>query len=645
MKRNNSKVVFAALVVALLAAAAMPASADPAANRCGGSKAKAAARYAKDLFSCHARALSRGEAVDPECTASAAGRVTSAFDKAEAPGGCSTTDDDANARSIVDAVRTAVDALLSPDPSDEARVCAAAKLNTAGRHINGRLRCYGRSAARGLAPGVACLTMAEERLDSGFVAAENRGGCTTTGDVADVGALDEGAVVEQVSALSPVCGDGIAGPSQQCEDGDDASCPGLCDQACACDFPPVCGDGVAELPEECDDANPTDGDGCTSDCELEDASALCTGIAPTTGTNIDAVFLSDDFTVPLYVTAPRLDPAHLFVVERAGTIRILNLDDNTVNPAPFLDIEDLTTTGGERGLLSMAFDPDYASNGRFFVSHTNTSGDLVLARYQVDAGDPAAADESTRQELLVVPHPGAVNHNGGQIQFGGDGFLYWGMGDGGRGDNPQDDASMLGKLLRLDVNHASAPFVTVPPGNPGYVDGSSDLEYIWAKGLRNPWRFSFDRANGDLYIGDVGGERFEEISYASGASTGGENYGWAIFEGNNCRTEPCPDPPTGFTMPVHDYAHGRACAVMGGYAYRGCAMPDLAGTYFFSDLCAAFVHTFKMEGGVATGLTDRTHDARSAGAVFGGVVSWGEDARGEIYVVNGNNSIYRIEPE
>lgn len=645
MERNNGKFILVAVVVAVIAVGSTNASADSAADRCGGSKTKAAARYAKDLFSCHARALARAEAADPDCTATAAGRLTSAFGKAEASGGCSTTNDDANARSIVEATRTAVDALLSPDPSDEARSCAAAKLNTAGRHLNARLRCYGRSASRGLPPSVGCLGMAEDRLDSGFSAAENRDGCTTTGDVAEVGALDEGAVVELVRALSPLCGDGIAGPSQECEDGDDSSCPGLCDQSCTCDFPPVCGDGVAELPEECDDANPTDGDGCTSACELEDASALCTGITPSAGMNIDAVFLSDDFTVPLYVTAPRLDPARLFVVERAGRIRVLNLDDNTVNAASFLDIEDLTTTGGERGLLSMAFDPDYATNGRFFVSYTNTSGDLVLARYQVDAGDPGVADESTRRELLVVPHPGAVNHNGGQIQFGGDGYLYWGMGDGGRGDNPQDDASMLGKLLRLDVNHASAPFVSVPPGNPYYVDGSSDLEYIWAKGLRNPWRFSFDRANGDLYIGDVGGERFEEISYASGMSTGGENYGWAIFEGNNCRTEPCPDPPTGFTMPVHDYAHGRACAVMGGYAYRGCAMPDLAGTYFFSDLCAAFVHTFRVVGGVATELADRTHDARSAGATFGGVVSWGEDARGEIYIVNGNNSIYRIEPE
>ncbi|HYC00527.1 MAG TPA: PQQ-dependent sugar dehydrogenase [Candidatus Limnocylindrales bacterium] len=641
MKRHF---VLAALVAALVVGHAANASADPAADRCGGSKTKAAARYAKDVFSCHAHALRSGETVDAGCTATAATRLGTAFRKAEALGGCATADDEGGAQAIVDAARAAVDALLAPEQTDQARLCAAAKVQAAGRHVHGGLRCYGKTAVRGLPPSEGCLANAYERLVAGFSAAETRGGCTTTGDLDQVRDIDEDAHNDLVRALSPVCGDGIAGPSQECEDGDDATCPGLCDDTCACNLPPECGDGISEMPEECDDGDLDDGDGCSSFCQLENESALCTGIAPAAGTAIDAVFVSDDFTVPTFLTAPRLDPLRLYVTERAGYIRVLSLVDGTVNPTPFLDISNLTTTGGERGLFSMAFDPDYDSNGRFFVSYTNLSGDLVLARYEVDQGDPTVADESTRQELLVVPHPGAANHNGGQLQFGGDGYLYWSMGDGGSGHNSQDDTLLLGKLLRLDVDHDSAPFITVPASNPGYAGGTSDIEYVWSKGLRNPWRFSFDRLTGDLYIGDVGGQQIEEIDFAPGASTGGENYGWGIFEGTRCRMEPCPDPPTGFTMPVHEYTHGRGCAVMGGYAYRGCAMPDFAGTYFFSDLCGAWVRTFEVAGGAATELTDRTNDAKSAGAFFAGVVSWGEDARGELYMIS-NNTIYRIEPQ
>jgi len=641
----NTRKLLAALLAALVAGGAQHAAAEPAADRCGASKSKAAASLARAHFACHASALRVGEAVDPDCVAKAAGRLASAFGKAESLGGCVTADDEASVQAIVDAARDSLLALLSPDPVEEARECAAAKLKTSGRHLNSRLSCFGKPATRSLGPSDECLAKADERLVSAVTKAESRGGCTTTGDVAAARVVGEDAVEELVRTLSPVCGDQIQGPSQQCEAGEDAACPGLCDQNCECDFPPVCGDGDAELPEECDDANLDDGDGCSSSCELEDASALCSGIAPATGTDIDAVFVSSEFTAPTFLTAPPMDPARLFVVEREGYIRILNLVDNSVNPTPFLDLSDLTTTGGEQGFLSMAFDPAYDGNGRFFVSHTNTGGDLVVARYEVDAGDPNIADESTRQELLVVGHPGAANHNGGQIQFGGDGYLYWSIGDGGNGDNAQDDASMLGKILRLDVSHASAPHVSVPPTNPHYVDGSSDVEYVWAKGLRNPWRFSFDRDSGDLYIGDVGAGDREEIDYAPASSPGGENYGWNAFEGSTCQVGPCPDPPVGFTLPVYEYPHGRPCAVMGGYVYRGCAMPDYAGTYFFSDFCAAFVRTFKVVAGEATAVTDRTADAKSAGAFFTGVVSLGQDARGELYIVNGNNSIYRLEPE
>lgn len=633
------------LVTGILAAGAGAAGAEDAADRCGGSKTKAAAKYAKAHFGCHASALRRGETVDPDCTAKAAARLAAAFDKAESAGGCVTSDDEATAQAFLDAARASVDALLSPDSNEDALACAGAKLKAAGRHAAGRLGCYGKMARRGLGPRMDCLSKADDKLGSTFAKAEARGGCTTSGDAGVVDDVGEGTAREVVRAVSPVCGDALQGPSQVCDGGDDAACPGLCDASCACDFPPECGDGVAELPEECDDGGLVGGDGCSESCEIEDASALCTGIVPAVGTAIDAVFVSNDFTAPTFLTAPPLDVGRVFVVERAGFVRILNLVDHSVNAAPFLDISDLTTTGGERGFFSMAFDPDYHANGRFFVSYTNLSGDLVLARYEVSDVDPGVADESTREELLVVPHPGASNHNGGQVQFGGDGYLYWGMGDGGNGQNSQDDASMLGKMLRIDVSHDAAPFATVPPTNPYYVDGTTDLEYVWAKGFRNPWRFSFDRGTGDLYVGDVGAGDREEIDFASAASTGTENYGWPVFEGTTCQNGPCPDPPTGFTFPIHEYPHGRPCAVMGGYVYRGCAMPDFAGTYFFSDLCASFVRTFEVVGGTATNVTDRTSDAKSAGASFAAILSWGEDARGELYLINGNNSIYRLEPE
>ena len=638
MKNIRVIAMAAMLVVAVVGSAA----ADAAADRCGSAKAKAAAKYARSLFSCYASALRDGEAVDPECTAKASGKLVSMFDKAELAGGCVTSDDEGSAQTVVDDARTAVETLLAPDPAEEALACASTKLKTAGRHIQSRLACYGKSAARSQAPGEECLTMAYTRLVSGFSKAESRGGCTTTGDLDAVNVVDEDAVEELVRALSPVCGDGIQGPTQECEDGDEAACPGLCNAQCICAFPPECGDGEAELPEECDDGGLTDGDGCSATCQLENATALCTGVASAAGTNIDAIFVTSEFLAPTFLTAPPLDATRVFVTEREGYVRILNLADNSVNPVPFLDINDLTTTGGERGLFSMAFDPDYETNGRFYISYTNTGGDLVLARYEVDPGDPNVADESTREELLLVPHPGASNHNGGQVQFSPDGYIYWSMGDGG--SNSQDDMTMLGKMLRLDVDHDAPPFVSVPPTNPHFVDGTTDLEYVWAKGLRNPWRFSFDRATGDLYIGDVGAGDREEIDYQPASSTGAENYGWPIFEGSTCNNGPCPDPPTGFTFPIHEFSHGQSCAVMGGFVYRGCAMPDFHGTYFFSDLCGAYIRTFEVVGGTLMDFADRTTDAKSAGAMFTGVVSWGQDARGEIYIINGNNSIYRMEP-
>ncbi|MFN2428269.1 MAG: PQQ-dependent sugar dehydrogenase, partial [Candidatus Binatia bacterium] len=465
-----------------------------------------------------------------------------------------------------------------------------------------------------------------------------------------IGSLDIDAAEGQVASLSPVCGDSILGPTQQCDGGDDLACPGLCNSSCACVFPPDCGDGNAVLPEECDDSNQMNGDGCSSSCTLEDASALCAGVPSAAGTAIDAVLVSAAFIAPIHATAPPLDPSRLFVVEREGRIRILNLADNTIEATPFLDIVDIVDTAGEGGLLSMAFDPAYDTNRRFFVYYTNNSGNIEIARYETLLADPNVADESTAQLVLGISHPFASNHNGGQLAFGADGYLYAATGDGGTGgDNAQDDGSMLGKVLRFDVAVDAPPYFAVPPTNPGYVDGSSQLELIWAKGLRNPWRFSFDKSTGDMLTADVGQNSLEEINFQAASSTGGENYGWDIFEGTSCHDpDPlpmCPAPPTGFTMPIHEYSHALGCSITGGFVYRGCAMPDLAANYFYSDYCTPFLRTVEISGGAAINPVNRTSDATDGGATLNNILSFGEDARGEIYILRQNGVVYRIEPE
>ena len=219
---NNGRII-AAFLFAFVASGAVRAAADPAANRCGGSKTKAVARYAKSDFACDASALERGEAIDPECTARAATKLDSGFDKAELAGGCVTTDDQSAAAFVVDDARAAIDSLLAPDPTDEARACASTKLKAAGRYLNGRLGCYGKSAVRSLAPSDACFAKAYERLVSAFSSAETAGGCTTTNELASVVTIDDDATRELVRALSPVCGDTIQGPSQECDAGDDAA--------------------------------------------------------------------------------------------------------------------------------------------------------------------------------------------------------------------------------------------------------------------------------------------------------------------------------------------------------------------------------------------------------------------------------------
>lgn len=462
------------------------------------------------------------------------------------------------------------------------------------------------------------------------------------GDTDDIAAIDDDGVVAVVAAVSPLCGDEVTGPTNTCDGSDDTTCPGLCNASCGCDVAPDCGNGVAEYPEECDDGGVVSLDGCSATCVLEDLSARCVGVASSAGTDLDAVVVTSAVDQPVYATSPPLDPRRLFVVERPGRIRIVDLNGDVLAATPYLNIANQVSESGEGGLLSMAFHPDFETNGWFFVNYTNNSGDTVIARFEASDPDDATVNSSSQRVLLVINQP-YENHNGGQIAFGADGYLYVGMGDGGGGGDPdetaQDDSSLLGKMLRIDVDVASSPYYAVPVTNPGYIDGSSELELIWAKGLRNPWRFSFDLVTGDLWIGDVGQEIREEIDFQSAASTGGENYGWDIFESDLCyEPDPapsCPGPPyTGFTMPVHDYTHSEGCSISGGFVYRGCAMPDLADTYFYSDYCGGFVRTFEANGGVPQNHDDVSTDLTPVGASIGSIVSYGQDARGELYIMD-----------
>ncbi len=414
--------------------------------------------------------------------------------------------------------------------------------------------------------------------------------------------------------------------------------------------PPVCGDGTVGGREECDDGNTDAGDGCSSTCELENASALCAGVPAVAGTSLTAVRVASGLASPVHVTAPRLDPNRLFIVEQPGRIRILK--NGVLLPKPFLAIEKKVKCCDEQGLLSVAFHPDYEANGRFFVFYVDDASQLTIARYEVSATDPDRADPASEKVLLTIDHSQASNHNGGLIEFGPDGFLYAGTGDGGGGGDPfengQSLSSLLGKQLRIDVDVNTPPYHAMPGGNP-FPAAGDPLNLIWAYGLRNPWRFSFDRATGELYTADVGQDSWEEIDVQP-AGTGGLDYGWDVFEGRHCfEPDPdptCPDPPTGFTMPVLEYDHGQGCSIIGGFVYRGCRMPDLRGTYFYADFCSAFVRTFEgVSGGDAQHLADRTADLEPPGAPsISAPTSFGEDARGELYVTDHDGEVFEIVP-
>jgi glucose/arabinose dehydrogenase len=332
--------------------------------------------------------------------------------------------------------------------------------------------------------------------------------------------------------------------------------------------------------------------------------------------------------------------SRLFVAVQTG--RVMIFSGGQIQPAAFLDVTSLISCCGERGLLGLAFHPRFAENRFFFVDYTNTAGDTVIARFQASAANPNAADPASRVTLLTIAQPFA-NHNGGQLQFGPDGYLYIGMGDGGSANDPfcnaQRDDTLLGKLLRIDVdqNVSSSPFYGIPPTNP-FAGPGAPLDEIWAKGLRNPWRFSFDRLTGDLYIADVGQSAREEIDFQPRSSPGGENYGWKIMEGSLCGiggSSGCPFgvPACGsavFKVPLYEYAHAGASnctgTVIGGYVYRGASYPQLSGIYFYGDYCFGWL--FGNGSMLAPNVPQLT--------------TFGEDASGEIYLGTETGRLYRI---
>lgn len=335
----------------------------------------------------------------------------------------------------------------------------------------------------------------------------------------------------------------------------------------------------------------------------------------------------------------------LFIVQRNGTIRIHN--GTSLLTTPFINIKDTILDNGEQGLLSMAFHPDYENNRYFFVYYTDKEGDVTLARYRTSLGDPNIADPNSEVVLLELPKPGTpyfTNHNGGKINFGTDGYLYVSIGDGGSGGDPfglsQNGNSLFGKMLRLDVNNFSTPpYYSIPPDNP-YVSNPSVLDEIWAMGLRNPWRWSFDRETNDMWIADVGQGAWEEINFRTPGTTGGINYGWRCYEGNNPFNLGGCGASSNYVFPIFNYPHNSATggfSVTGGYVYRGPTYPLLTGYYVCADYVSGNIWKIKSNGAGGWNIFQQT-------GLPGSISGFGEAENGTLYAVSlGGGTIYRVE--
>lgn len=365
-----------------------------------------------------------------------------------------------------------------------------------------------------------------------------------------------------------------------------------------------------------------------------DESTAKSAASPLSSLKLQTV--TKELSAPVFLTAPAGDATRLFVVEQGGTIKILDRTTGAKR-GTFLTLTGITN-GDEQGLLGLAFDPHYNANRRLYVYYTDADGAITIARFLVSATNPHVADPTSQVILVSIPHPTFDNHNGGMLAFGPDGCLYAGIGDGGSGGDPNNNAqnltSGLGKLLRIDP--ATGTACTNGILNP--FASSSGHPLVWSYGLRNPWRFSFD---GDgLYIGDVGQKAREEIDVSTGLNAGrGLNYGWRLTEGSAC-FNPTTSCNTGtLTLPVIEYTHDKgACSVIGGYVYRGQAIPAIQGTYFYGDFCAGFVRSFRFTNGTATEQRDWPLLSTPL------ISSFGQDGLGELYLTTLSGTVFRIVP-
>jgi glucose/arabinose dehydrogenase len=334
-------------------------------------------------------------------------------------------------------------------------------------------------------------------------------------------------------------------------------------------------------------------------------------------------------SAPVFLTSPPGD-ARQFIVQQTGAIRVVK--DGVLLETPYLNIAAKITSGGERGLLGLAFHPDFAQNGFFYVNYTDLSGDTRIERYHATPTSDVA-DAGSASLVLGFDQPFS-NHNGGMLLFGPDGMLWIGTGDGGSGGDPQGHGqrlnSLLGKMLRIDVN--TAPYV-IPPNNP-FVGRTDARPEIWGIGLRNPWRYSIDAETGRLYVADVGQNQWEEVHVVS-TTTANVNYGWNVMEGRHCFNASICD-VTGLDLPVIEYSHDEGCSITGGYVYRGDAVPGLRGHYFYSDFCTGFLRSFRLENGVP--VDEREWEVGD----IGNVMSFGEDASRELYILSSNGTVYRL---
>ncbi len=374
--------------------------------------------------------------------------------------------------------------------------------------------------------------------------------------------------------------------------------------------------------------------------------------------SLSSIQIANGFTKPVYVCQPPGDNDRLFVLEQKGIIKIIK-NGMTVRK-PYADLRNKVhnpiTPGDERGLLGLAFHANYQNNGFVYINYSDKNDHTIVSRFRV-ASDPDRLDTKSEKVLIKLKQPFS-NHNGGHMEFGPDGYLYISVGDGGQWGDPYNNAqnlgNLFGKILRIDVDTGD-PYA-IPDDNP-FINNEDAKDEIWLYGLRNVWRFSFDWGKGDVYLGDVGQDLWEEIDFVAAENAGGQNFGWRVMEGNHCYNPKEDCEPTG-VLPIFEYPNDAnymkiltgmdepnvdGCSVTGGYVYRGSAISELQGTYFFADYCSGNIWTFKEKNGKATEFQNRTEEISLGGGGFTNYISsFGEDNNGELYIVDYNGIIFKL---